>query len=207
MGQRAVTRKELKELTRQRLVDGTIDIMRAEGVAAATTGRIAEAAGIKQSSFYGHFADRDACLEAAAEQIGSNVLERVQRHRTSLDTTDLRGSVRRSIASVTRAFMAEPELTRIFLRYRADDESPLGRAFRALVARARHDLQKDLRLFGVARSKPQADAYAEMLVSGTLGLIEGLIDGRLEDRDVALDAMADVTCAALTASLARTRKE
>lgn len=204
MPRRALGRKEAKEVTRRRLVDGAIEIMRREGVAAATTGRIADAAGIAQSSFYGHFADRDQCLEAAAELIGGYVLHQVRKQRGQLDPGDLRASLRALYASVVQAFVAAPELSRIFLRYRADDHSALGRAFREQVDRARVDLEASLRTFGVTETNPAlTKAYVELLITATLGLVEGLLDDRLPDREAAIDAITNVTYAGLTTLLRR----
>lgn len=190
-------------MTRARLVRGAIELLRAEGEAAATTGRIADAAGIKQPSFYGHFADRDACLEAAATQIGEQMLERVGRHRRLLEPGELRDMVRRAFAAAIKAFLAEPALTRLYLRHRADESSALGRAFGALTDRGRDELQRDLRALGVTTSEPEARAYAELVIAGTLGLVEGLLEGRIADREIAIAALTDVTCAALTTALAR----
>jgi AcrR family transcriptional regulator len=202
MARRALGRKEAKEVTRRRLIEGAIEIMRSEGVAAATTGRIAEAAGIAQSSFYGHFADRDACLQAAADVIGGYVLHQVRKQRRKLDTADLRGSIRSVYAAVLNAFLSAPELTRIFLRYRNDDHSALGRAFLELVDRARVDLKASFRAYGVnGEIAARADVYAELLITGTLGIVEGLLDGRLADRDVAIEATTNVTYAALNTVL------
>jgi AcrR family transcriptional regulator len=199
MPRRAMGRKEAKEVTRRRLIDGAIELMRSEGVAAATTGRIADAAGIAQSSFYGHFADRDECLEAAAELIGGYVLHQVRKQHGQLDPGDLRASLTALYGSVIQAFLAAPELTRIFLRYRTDDHSALGRAFQRQVDRARTDLNANLRAFGIAGGDPALiGVYVEMLITGTLGVVEGLLDGRLPDRDAAVAAITNVTQAGLT---------
>jgi AcrR family transcriptional regulator len=210
---RQLTRRENKELTRERLIDGTIAILRAEGVAAATTGRIAEAAGIAQSSFYGHFRDRDACLAAAAGKIGGHVLRRVERGQAALAPTDLRGSIERIYAAVVDAFAGEPELTRIFLRHRDDDGSALGRAFRDLVDRARADLAASFDRWAPFLALPRDPdgpdpraaaraVYADMIIGATLGAIESLISGR-GDRDTVLAALTDTTSSTLSAMLAR----
>src|SRR5271166_1976965 len=81
------------ELTRRRLVDGAVDILRREGLAAATTGRIASAAGLKQPTFYVHFTDRDEVFEAAADEIGRRMLEKLQRQHTKFDPKDVRRSL------------------------------------------------------------------------------------------------------------------
>lgn len=203
MPARTLTRRESKELTRRRLIDGAIDLIRAEGLAAATTGRIARAAGIRQSSFYGHFPDRDACLEAAADQIGSTVLEKVRRQHARFDAGDLRASVRRGFGSALAAFTSEPELGRLFLRHVADDESPMGRAFRRIVDRARLDLKEAFRRFGIDLAAEDAQVFAELLINATFGLADALLHERVRDRDAALDGVTMVTLAALRAVVER----
>jgi AcrR family transcriptional regulator len=199
---RSISRRESKELTRRRLIDGAMNILRTEGVDAATTGRIAREAGIKQSSFYGHFADRDECLHEVAQMIGGYVLHNGRKHRGLLDVDDLRGSIRRGVDAVVAAFMSEPQLTAIFLRHRTDD-SALGRCFESMVATARGELSRDLRAFGVAHSEEQGRVYAELLTTGMLGIVAGLIDGRLTERETAIDGLTDVTHAALRVAMKR----
>ncbi|WP_394850908.1 TetR/AcrR family transcriptional regulator [Pendulispora brunnea] len=195
----AITRKESNELTRKRLVNGAIDLLREKGVAAATTGRIAKAAGIKQSSFYAHFADRDEVLEVAAAEIGGRVLEKLKRQHAKLDPADVSGSVRRAFRAMGTAFLSEPELTRIFLRHRSDDTSPLGRSFRRLLDRARVELKESFHLYGLAPRPVVAECYAEIIVASTLGLLEAVLDGRVHDADAALDVLGGVTFTALRA--------
>lgn len=192
-----LTRRESAELTRRRLVEGAIAILRREGVAAATTGRIAHAAGLKQPSFYAHFADRDAILHAAATEIARRVLGRLQREITKFDPANVRGSVRGAYAALIAAFLSEPELTRIFLRHRADDGTVLGRVFRGMLDRARADLLESLPRYGLHVGREKAESYVELQVASVLGTLEGLLDGRLRDRDAAVDALAATTIAVL----------
>jgi AcrR family transcriptional regulator len=197
MAKLRLSRQESSELTRKRLVRGAIVLLRDQGVAGATTGRIATAAGLKQASFYAHFADRDACLEAAADEMGRQVLDKVRGQHAGIDPRDLKRSIRRIYTNLVEVFLAEAALSRLFLRHRGDETSPLGRSFRRLLDRARAELVGSFHLYGLTRSRAEAQAHAEMLVAATLGILEGLLDGRLADREVALDAFAGVTFAAL----------
>jgi len=201
-----LTRKESTELTRRRLIDGAIEILRRDGVAAATTGRIASAAGLKQPSFYVHFADRDAIFEAAAIEIGRRVIEMLKRQLTEFDPTRARRAIRTAYASMTAAFLSEPELTRIFLRHRADDGTVLGRTFRQLLDEARGELVESLARHGLVLPRDTAEAHIELLVAGLLGLLEALLAGRLRDRDAAVDAIAGATTA-MFRSLNKERKD
>src|SRR5690606_9168155 len=75
------TRRDAKAMTKRRLIEGAIELARAEGLAALTTGRIAAAAGLAQSSFYVHFPDRAACLREMGDAIGSQMLYRIRTAR------------------------------------------------------------------------------------------------------------------------------
>jgi AcrR family transcriptional regulator len=188
-----LTRRESTELTRRRLIDGAIEILRQEGVAAATTGRIASAAGLKQPSFYVHFADRDEILHAAAVEIGQRMIAKLEGELSGIDAADARRSIRAAHAAIVDTFLGEPELTRIFLRHRTDDSTVLGRAFRRLLDEARGQLANSLLRHGIAVPRPTAEVYVELQVATVLGMLEGLLDGRLTDRAAAVDAVARVT--------------
>src|SRR5579863_4961052 len=186
------------ELTRRRLIDGAVDILRREGLAAATTGRIASAAGLKQPTFYVHFEDRDEIFEAAATEIGRRVLEKLQRQHTKFDSKDVRRSLTESYRSMLNGFLSEPELTRIFLRYRGDEGTVFGRVFGRQIDEARRAIVQSVHLYGVASAPREVvEAYVEMIVSAVLGMLEALIDGRVRDREVAVEALADLTTMAL----------
>jgi AcrR family transcriptional regulator len=190
-----LTRKASTELTRRRLIEGAIEILRRDGVASATTGRIAGAAGLKQPTFYVHFADRDAVFEAAGIEIGRRVLGMLKKQLTAFDPTRARHSIRTAYAATTEAFLAEPELTRIFLRHRTDDGTVLGRTFRGLLDQARRELVDSVARYDLSLPRALAEAHIELLVAGVLGLLEGLLDGRLSDREAAIDTIASVTIA------------
>jgi AcrR family transcriptional regulator len=199
-----LTRKESTELTRRRLIDGAIEILRRDGVAAATTGRIASAAGLKQPSFYVHFADRDQVFEAAAAEIGRRVIGILKRQLRAIDRAHPRRSIRATYAAMTTAFLSEPELTRIFLRHRIDDGTVLGATFRRLLDQARSELVESVARYGVVLPRDTAEAHVELLVAAVLGLLEGLLDGRLRDRGAAVDAISNATIA-MFRSLTRDR--
>ncbi len=195
-----LTRRETSALTRRRLIEAAIELLRNEGPVAATTGRIARAAGLAQASFYAHFRDRDACLEAAAHEIGEQVLAQLRAALLPIDGRDYRGSIRRVYAALLDVFIADRELTLLFLAHRADASSPIGAGLRGSLARARADLVTAIRLYGARPSAAEAACYAELLVSVMLGLAESVLTGRVE-RELGLDAVADVTHAALRALL------
>lgn len=203
MSPAALSRRESSAVTRSRLVSSAIEILRADGAGGATTGRIARGAGLKQASFYAHFRDRDACLEAAASQIGETLLSSLEAALIPLDASDLRGSIRRIYASLLGAMLAERELARLFLAYRMDTGSSLGAGMRRDLDRARVYVIAAIGRYGVTTTPANAAAYAELLVAVMFGLVEAVLAGRVEP-EVGLDAAAAVTYGALLALLTRT---
>ena len=65
------TRKASKERTRQKLVQATLKILHKQGPTALTTGRIAQAAGVAQPTFYVHFKGMDDAVGEAAEHVAN----------------------------------------------------------------------------------------------------------------------------------------
>lgn len=200
-----LVRRESSAIVRGKLIAAAIEILRREGPAGATTGRIAAGAGLKQASFYAHFLDRDACLEAAAAAIGERMLARVRAALLPIDLDDLRGSIRRVYAALLDTMIAESDLTRTFLAHRSDPASPLGVGIQRDLDRARKDLIEAIRLYGVRAAPPVAAMYAEMLVAVMLGLAEAVLAGRVT-RDDGIEAAADATHGALHVLLPRTEE-
>jgi len=154
------------------------------------------------------------------------VLAQLRAALLPIDGRDYRGSIRRVYAALLDVFIADRELTLLFLAHRADASSPIGAGLRgslararadlvtairlygarpsaaeaACYARARADLVTAIRLYGARPSAAEAACYAELLVSVMLGLAESVLTGRVE-RELGLDAVADVTHAALRALL------
>ncbi len=58
-------------VTRQKLIDGAMQVLVSEGVAGTTTRKIAEAAGVRLATLHYHFKDKDALLFAVLEEVTS----------------------------------------------------------------------------------------------------------------------------------------
>lgn len=191
-------RKVSKERTRTKLIEATLQVLHEQGPAALTTGRIAQAAGLAQPTFYVHFADMEDALTQAASAVEERLLSSLRRYRSDLEITQPEETLRAVFRATIRALLMEPNLTQLYLRHRHDVDSPLGRRFREWTARGRRDLERDLKALGVAL--PNLNAHAEAVVGMTLGVVEGLIDGRLTDRDQAIEALVHITGASLRAA-------
>jgi AcrR family transcriptional regulator len=80
---RRVTRAEQRASTRQAIIDATIECLVDDGYAALTTRRVAERAGIAQSTVMHHFETREALLVDAVIQVALRLADQ------ALDRIDL----------------------------------------------------------------------------------------------------------------------
>jgi len=191
-----LTRKAAKERTRQRLLDGLLDVARAEGIQGLTTTKIADAAGVAQSSFYFHFEDMDDAMREAAEKIGAQVRDAIRAERRKIDLGDPQNTLRAVQAATINAFLAEPMFAQLFLRHRRDATSPLGETFAELLNESRRELADDMEKY--LGSLPTPEIYADLFIAMSMAVVEGLLDHRLEDREACLDALVHVVGGAMT---------
>ncbi len=191
-----LTRKQAKERTRQRLLDGLLDVARAEGIQGLTTTKIAEAAGVAQSSFYFHFEGMDQAMREAADKIGNQVSEAIRTERRKIDLRDPQNTIRGAQAATINAFLAEPMFAQLFLRHRRDPTSPLGEKFAELLNESRRELAEDMKKY--LGNLPTPEIYADLFIGMSMAVVEGLLDERLEDREACLDALVHVVGCALT---------
>lgn len=188
-------RKVSKERTRAKLIEATLQVLYEQGPAALTTGRIAHAAGLAQPTFYVHFSDMNDALTQAAATVEERLLTCLREARATLKVSDPEETIRGVFQSTIKALMSEPHMTELYLRHRHDVDSPLGRRFKEWTDRGRQDLERDLRHMGL--KVPHLDAGAEALAGMTMGVVEALLEGRLHDRDQAIEALTFIAMAAL----------
>jgi AcrR family transcriptional regulator len=70
---RVSLREQQKLFTRQRLIDGALEVFRERGYSAATIDEIAEAAGASRATFYLHFASKLALAQAVSDELRPEV--------------------------------------------------------------------------------------------------------------------------------------
>ncbi|BBX24419.1 hypothetical protein MTER_38300 [Mycolicibacter terrae] len=88
------TRAEQRVATRRAMVDAAAELLRAEGVAAVTTRRVAGAAKVSQSTVMYHFPTRDDLVNAAVAQLALELADQARVHfeeTTATAALDLRG--------------------------------------------------------------------------------------------------------------------
>ncbi|MFL0277103.1 TetR/AcrR family transcriptional regulator [Mycobacterium sp. SMC-19] len=74
------TRAEQRAATRQALVGAAVELLRAEGVVAVTTRRVAGAANVSQSTVMYHFPTRDDLVTAAVAQLAFELANQARIH-------------------------------------------------------------------------------------------------------------------------------
>lgn len=173
-----------KRRTRQRLSQAILTTLHRHGIGSLTTARVASQAGIAQPTFYVHFRNMDEALEELATSVVGR-FETALAPDPSLSDEHPAVVLHDAVARCTRVLIADKAVAEVFLRFRRDRSSALGRAWTLVVLRI-HELMREL----VCRIRPSITAplatlHAEMLVGIILGLGEGSVDGRITDLDEA----------------------
>ncbi len=210
------SRRVNKERTRARLIEATLELLRTEGRSSLTTGRVAQQAGVAQPTFYVHFGQMDEALEGAAEAMVHRLMERLElvpnapavsgASAMSSDSAAASASVsggasvssnslnadpmRCTIARLVGALLSEPQLAEVFLRHRRDSASPLGRESRVLTRYIERQVVSALKVVGSAPAQSSPELHAELIVGMALAVVEGSLDQRITDLDVAIDVVA-----------------
>lgn len=187
--------------TRARLIEVTIDLIRAEGLGALTTGRIANAAGIAQPGFYAHFRNVEDCLRTAIGVVVEELRERVstirQRAFERFADPESAGNlqaIRDSYADSYEVLLSEPTFAELLLRYRRDPallDGYMGEVYDSM----RQDLTNDIWAAAQAvgfreEHRPLVEIWAEQTLALFNYGTEVFLDGRHEDREFVLDALA-----------------
>lgn len=195
-------------MTRQRLIDGALALARSEGLTALTTGRIAAQAGLAQSSFYVHFADRASCLREMGDVVGHQILDRIRSAQQALFAGlaggDLQKANRAFHAAIFDALLADKELVEVFLKLRRETASPAGEGLHQLEKSARDRVINDMTSIGLDRAfGDDLGVFLDAVFGLIFGLTEGLLDGRNPDKDRAIDMVARMTYPVLSEAVFR----
>lgn len=200
-----MSRRANKMRTQQKLLRGAIRLIHRAGLLSLTTGKIAAESGVAQPTFYVHFADMNALLQRAAAELSDAIFGRLQPIREQVMDGPSRDSVRAACATAVKALVDDPRYAEIYLRYRRDPHTPIGQRFIEFTDEVRGALYHDLAALGLEREIPHLAVHVEMIFGMTLGLIEAIVDRRVDDLEVAVDLLADSIIAQLDSHLARAR--
>lgn len=196
------TRKANKERTRHKLVQATLKILHKQGPTALTTGRIAQAAGVAQPTFYVHFKDMDEALEEAAVSVAEALRGRLREFRDGLeDGASPQAATRYAFSTGVDALLADRRSAELFLRHRRDVANPLGRRWRELMDGARDALVADLHARGVGKQVDDLVVLADTIIGLTLTAVESILDGRVTNRAAAMDMMLRTVEASMAPSV------
>lgn len=190
----ALTRAEMKAVTRQRLLEAAWTLLAAEGETALTTTNITQSAGIAQPSFYTHFADVDELLEELAEQM------RARRRRTRDARAKSRSAphdaerLRETFRIPLTNFANDPSSLRVLLRAQHHD-SPMGEWSRGVLEDGRRELIADLVTLGFPDRTPKQRRAVEMIADGVIALTYSLALGHVEGRYPDIEEVIDILVA------------
>jgi AcrR family transcriptional regulator len=178
--------------TREKLIRAAIGIVARDGLAAATTAAIAEAAQVAEGTLYRHFESKDDLLIAAYRQMKQEVFVR------SAESVDVTASPPERLRRTWKA---------IYLAYRADRdafafgnrfaESALAEREGGEAARSIGKFVSDLRKVGIA-SGDFKNLPTDLLATLFLAPINYLLKSEIKGRrwtDAELDAAADAVLA------------
>lgn len=128
------TRAEQRAATRVALIDAAIGCLTDEGYGALTTRRVAERAGVAQSTLMHHFATRDALLVEAIAELASRLAEEALER---IDLASLRSPEHREavLDQAWRQFTAPPALAAAQLWTAAWSEPDLAATLREIELR------------------------------------------------------------------------
>src|SRR5437588_6331120 len=168
---RRVTRAEQRAATRRALVEATAECLVEEGYAALTTRRVAERAGVAQSTLMHHFATREALLIEAVTHLA---LQLVERTLQEIDLAALLAPERREavLDEAWREFTSPQALAAAQLWVAAWTEPELAETLRELEERIGAILVKTTVAFFPDLAP---DARLPALLDTTVSLIRGLV--------------------------------
>jgi AcrR family transcriptional regulator len=166
-----VTRAEQRANTRRALIDATRDSLVEEGYAALTTRRIAERAGVAQSTLMHHFETREALLVEAVSDLALRLAEE------ALDEIDLAAlhlpEHREAVLDQTwTKFTSSEALAAAQLWVAAWSEPELAATLRDLEARINSILAASA---GTLFPDQAADPRFPALIGAAVALIRGLV--------------------------------
>jgi AcrR family transcriptional regulator len=102
-----------KESTRRRLLDAAQTVLRREGLAGATTRRIALEASVSSGTFFVHFPDVQALVQALLDDLLQSALAEIRR---LVPTVDVVADLVEASVCLFDAYDREPELAKAYLR-------------------------------------------------------------------------------------------
>lgn len=194
------SREEAKRQTRQRLLQAGLALLAEEGPEALTTGKVAKRAGMAQPTFYVHFKDMDALLQALARDQVGGLREQLRQLRLQISRA---GSVpmelvRETYRAPLSLLVAQGgDLLRLLLSEMHRPHTTLGHATRQLVDEVINDLFEDVTTLGLGGALPpeRLRLLCEGMIMLTIHYGLGLVEGRHHDLEMVADVLTQQTIA------------
>lgn len=173
-----MSRAEVARNQRERLFGALVAVVSEKGYEASTVADVVEVSGVSRSAFYEHFANKDECLVAAAEELIEPTLE-------ALGEVTGNGGVERPRAIFDRFIelvRLQPAAARVcFVELHAAGEAGEAVADRAFEALAKMASETDLAVAGREKMRPD---IVRVLVGGLRKTIQSrLYRGEVQQLD------------------------
>ncbi len=181
----------------ERLIDATARTIAEEGLAAATTARIAEVAGVSIGSLYQYFGDKEQLYAALLERMTAELVMLVDQHSRQLDSQPLRDWVAGLLDAVWMGLEADQGLYLRVLRHWPQLDVLPGMDI------LEQKLLSVLSLYAAQRPAPQAAAHLParlyLLVNSVLFTLVRYIShpSPLVSREALIEAFSELVARAL----------
>lgn len=182
-------RKFQKRLTpqgaesRERLLQGAIDLISERGYAATSVDAICRHAGTAKTALYWHFKSKEGLLNAIIERVNEDWLEEISASIATVGTASERLDV--LIDHLRKIVEEKPHLLRLLLSIlleRGDDSEETRRSIGRVFERSGEALMR-----GIQNDLGQKIPRVDMVAHTILGLLQMALVRRLVDPDVDLD--------------------
>ena len=190
---RRLSRKEGKEVTRQRLLRAALRILNEQGETDVSASSVAKAAGIAQPSFYEHFSSKNELLRALGHELFAVLRPALaDARRKALEAPNNEEMLREQFRRPLQMIAENPAWFRLALRTRHLTTSPLGHSSRELTGNTRLDLVAELIERGYPNQTAADRRRLDMVADGYIALTEALALGHLSGRYPDIEEMVDV---------------
>jgi TetR/AcrR family transcriptional regulator, fatty acid biosynthesis regulator len=193
-----ISRREAKQLTRQRLLGAARRLILAGGESRVAASVVAQQAGVGGATFYEHFRNRDDLVRALSDSLFDELRDKLAKaRREALAAPDDEEKLRQEFRTPLEVVAANPDLFRLALRVRHHSGSPLGDSSRRLTGNTRKDLVSELVDRGYPAATPaerrRLEMVADIHIAATEVLALGYISERYPDLDEVVDMLVLVT--------------
>ncbi len=180
--QTAISRKQLKETQRERLISAMLGAVLRRGYADVSVAQVIAHAKVSRPTFYEYFADKQECFLAVHDEIFARLFERVEHAvRESIPERAVQVAIR---TMVERA-EASPRQARLLV-----NETPAG-GWRALERRDEAIRRLEELIEGARARAPSGSCTPDLPLTALIGAVGNLLAPRLRRNEHDLRALAD----------------